>query len=70
MSEATAFALQAGIDDDLAEAAFEIFEHEMTAPRKTLAHRAGDLAEALRRLGVDEQAVHAAVCALATERRR
>lgn len=68
--DVTEFALQIGIDTDQATDAFALFEEELNTPRKTLAARAADLAAGLRRLDIDEAAVHVAVCALAAERRR
>lgn len=59
-----------GLDGDRLPDAYEIFREELTVPRKTLAHRSADLAGGLRRLGLDEEAVYAAVLTLARERRR
>lgn len=58
-----------GLTDEHAQEAGEIFGEQLAA-RGTLAQCAADLAEALRRLGVGEHIVAAAVAALARERRR
>lgn len=64
------FAATVGLDDGPIADAYQVFHEELTAPRKTLAHRAADLAEGLRRLNLNEDVVLAAVQALAIERRR
>jgi hypothetical protein len=64
------FSAAIGFDGDQLPTAFEVFQEESTAPRKTLAARTADLAAGLRLCGLDEDAVAAAVTALAMERRR
>lgn len=64
------FAHALSLDEDMIGDAYEIFCEEVRAPSKTLAARAADLAEGLRQIGLDEQAVAAAVQQLAMERGR
>ncbi|MGW4718883.1 hypothetical protein [Nocardia sp. NPDC004260] len=64
------FASATGLTDRVLVEGFEAFGEELSAPRKTLAARSADLAQALRQVGADEDAVYAAVCLLAKVRRR
>lgn len=64
------FAAAVGVDDEHRDAAYQMFCAELTAPRKTLAHRSADLADGLRLIGVDETTTYTAVHVLAQERRR
>jgi hypothetical protein len=64
------FSAAIGFDGEELTAAFEVFQEELTAPRKTLAARTADLAAGLRLCGLDEDVVATAVTTLAMERRR
>lgn len=63
---------QAALDvhGDTLDEAYEVFREQLTVYPKSLAARAADLAEELRRIGLEEMAVAAAVEVLAMERRR
>jgi len=50
--------------------AFDVFREELTARRKTLAHRTADLALGLQRAGLDHAEIVEAVRLLAQERRQ
>lgn len=64
------FATAVGLDPALAAPAYEVFTHELGAPRKTRAARCADLAEGLRRVGVAEDRVYFAVAEMVRESRR
>lgn len=59
-----------GIDDALLVEAHAIFTEEVDAHMKTFAARAADLADGLRGIGADEDAVSLTVRLLAEARRR